>query len=170
MDCKPLHESTLPCYWWDPTEHISVKFELKYIDLHTRKSIWKCRLHNRGHFASASMYSTHLPLVSHICVSGWVIIGKGNGLSPFRRQAITWTNAGLLLIALMGTNLSEIWIGILSFSFKKMHSKMSSAKMATILSRERGVKPAVSWHTNYMISGGHIMWEHIKTRVKWYFY
>ena len=24
----------------------------------------------------------------------WVIIGSGNGLSPVRRQAITWTNAG----------------------------------------------------------------------------
>ena len=43
-------------------------------------------------------------------------------------QAITWTNAGLLLITPWGTNFSEILIGILAFSFKKMHLKASSAK------------------------------------------
>ena len=32
------------------------------------------------------------------------------------------------LIGPLGTNFSEIWIGILSFSFKKMHLKMSSGK------------------------------------------
>ena len=31
------------------------------------------------------------------------IIGSGNGLPPVRRQAITWTNAGLLSIGLLGT-------------------------------------------------------------------
>ena len=35
-------------------------------------------------------------------------IGSGNGLSPFRRQAITWTSAGLLSIGHMATNFSEI--------------------------------------------------------------
>ena len=59
----------------------------------------------------------------------WVIIGPGNGLSLVRCQAITWTNAGLLSIGLMGTYFSEIWIEILSFSFKKMQLKMSSARM-----------------------------------------
>ena len=38
----------------------------------------------------------------------WVSIGSGNGLSPVRRQAITWTNAKLLSIGLLGTNFSEI--------------------------------------------------------------
>ena len=69
----------------------------------------------------------------------WVITGPGNGLSPIRRQAITWTNAGLLLIGLLGTYFNEIWIGILTFSFKKMPLKMLSAKMTTILSRGRWV-------------------------------
>ena len=36
----------------------------------------------------------------------------------FRRQAITWTNAGLLSVELLGTTLSEIRIGILIFSLK----------------------------------------------------
>ena len=59
--------------------------------------------------------------------------------SPVRRQAITWTNTGLLSIGLMGTYFNEIWIGILSFLFKKMPWKISSAKMAAILSRGRSV-------------------------------
>ena len=55
-------------------------------------------------------------------------MGSDNGLSPGRRQAIIWTNAGLLLIGPLGTNFSEILIGIQTFSFMKMHLKMSSAK------------------------------------------
>ena len=56
------------------------------------------------------------------------IIGSDNGLPPDRRQAIIWTNAGILLIRTSGTNLSEILGEIHSFSFKKMHLKTSSAK------------------------------------------
>ena len=54
------------------------------------------------------------------------------GSALFQRKAITWTNAGLLSIGLLGTNFSEIRIANLTFSFKKMHLKLSSAKMATI--------------------------------------
>ena len=54
--------------------------------------------------------------------------GSDNGLSPDRRQAIILTNAGILLIGPLGTNFSEIVIEIHTFSFKKMHLKMSSAK------------------------------------------
>ena len=63
-----------------------------------------------------------------ICVSKPTIIGSDNGLSPDRRQAIIWTNDGLLLIGPLGTNFSEILIEILIFSFKKMRLKVSSAK------------------------------------------
>ena len=56
------------------------------------------------------------------------IFGSDNGLSPGRRQAIIWTNPGLLLVRHLGTNISEILIGIQTFPFKKMHLKMSSAK------------------------------------------
>ena len=55
-------------------------------------------------------------------------IGSDNGLAPSRRQAIIWTNAGILLIEPLGTNFSEILILIQIFSFKKMRLKMSSAK------------------------------------------
>ena len=71
---------------------------------------------------------THWGRVTHICVVKLTIIGSDNGLSPGRRQAIIWTNAGILLIGPLGTNFSEILIEIHIFSFKKMHLKMSSAK------------------------------------------
>ena len=79
---------------------------------------------------------TNLPLVSYIYASvNWVRIDSGNGLSPVRRPAITWTSAALLSIGDLGKDFSEIWIGTLSFSFQKMHLKMSSAEMAAILFR-----------------------------------
>ena len=42
--------------------------------------------------------------MTHICVGNLIGIGSDNGLSPGRRQAIIWTNAGILLIGLLGTN------------------------------------------------------------------
>ena len=66
--------------------------------------------------------------MTHICVSKLTIIGSDNGLSPGRRQAIIWTNAGILLIWPLGTNYSEMSIDIQTFSFKKIHFKMSSGK------------------------------------------
>ena len=71
---------------------------------------------------------THWGRVTHICVSKLTIIGSDNGLSPGRRQAIIWTNDGILLIGPLGTNFNETLIEIHTFSFKKMHLKMSSAK------------------------------------------
>ena len=40
----------------------------------------------------------HCGRVTHICVGKLTIIGSDNGLSPERRQANIWTNAGILLI------------------------------------------------------------------------
>ena len=71
---------------------------------------------------------THCGRVMHICVSKLTIIASDNGLSPARHQAIIWTSAGILLIGPLGTNFSEIWIEIITFSFKKMRLKVSSAK------------------------------------------
>ena len=71
---------------------------------------------------------THWGRVTHICVGNLAIISSDNGLSPGRRQAIIWTNAGILLIGPLETILSGIWIGIQTFSVKKIHLKMSSGK------------------------------------------
>ena len=66
--------------------------------------------------------------MTHICVSKLIIIGSDNGLAPGRCQAIIWINAGILLTGPLGRNFSETLTGIQTFSFKKMHLKMSSAK------------------------------------------
>ena len=66
--------------------------------------------------------------VTHICINKLTIIGSDNVLSPDRRQAIIWTNAGILLIGPLGTNFGEILIEILTFSFKKIRLKVSSVK------------------------------------------
>ena len=58
---------------------------------------------------------THWGRVTHICVGNLTIIGSNNGLSPGQRLPL-------------GTNFREILIEIHSFSFKKMHLKMSSRK------------------------------------------
>ena len=62
----------------------------------------------------------------------WTIIGSDNGLLLERRQVIIWTNAGILLIAPLGTNFSEILIEIQTFSLKKIRLKMSSAKCCSL--------------------------------------
>ena len=74
-------------------------------------------------------------------------------------MAITWTNAALLSIELMGKDFSEILIGILRFSFKKFHLEVLSSKMAVILSRGKWAISAfvcLKWiktaHTNSLTS------------------
>ena len=118
----------------------------QFMHFHSRKCIRKRRLRNGAHFVSAPMCCvtidydvitrtlTHWGWVMHICVSKLTIIGSDNGLSPGRRQTIIWTNAGILLIRPLGTNFSEILIGVHTFSFRKMELKMSSAKWRPFVS------------------------------------
>ena len=88
----------------------------------------------------------------HICVNKLTITSSDNGLSPGRRQAIIWTNAGILLIGSLGTNFSEILLGIQTFWFKKMHLKMSSAKWRpfclglNVLIHVSKMTPLTSWY------------------------
>ena len=86
----------------------------------------KIQIQYTGHTPPNTL--THWGRAMHICVGKLTIIGSDNGLSRGRRQAIIWTIAGMLLIGPLGTNFSEISIGIQTFSFKKMHLKMSSGK------------------------------------------
>ena len=82
---------------------------------------------NLIYFLSKESFLTHWGWVMHICVSKVTIVSD-NGLSPGRHQAIIWNNAGILLIGPLGTNFTGILIEIHTFSFKKMHLKMSSGK------------------------------------------
>ena len=58
---------------------------------------------SRAHYYS--FFLTHWGRVAYICVGNLTINGSYNGLSPDRRQAITWTNAGILL----ETNISDFF-------------------------------------------------------------
>ena len=69
---------------------------------------------------------THWDRVTYICVSNLIIIGSDNGLSPGRRQAIIWTNTGLVFIGPLRNKFQSILIEIHTFSFKKIHLKMPS--------------------------------------------
>ena len=79
-------------------------------------------------FSLCIIVLTHWGRVTHIYFSKLTIIGSDNGLALTRWQAIIRTNAGILLIWTVGTNFSEILSEIHTFSFKKMHLKMSSVK------------------------------------------
>ena len=59
--------------------------------------------------------------MTHICVGKLTVIDSDNG-------GIIWTNAGILFIEPLETNSSENLIEIHTFSFKKMHLKMSFGK------------------------------------------
>ena len=79
-------------------------------------------------FSATIKHLNHWGRVTHICISKLTVTRSDNGLSPGRRQAIIWTNAGILLIWPLGTIFSENLIEILIFSFTKMRLKVSSAK------------------------------------------
>ena len=97
-------------YWW-------LEWSDSGVDIKT---------HNVGNGIMRYQLLTHWGRVTHICVSKLTIIGSDNGSAPGQRQAIIWTNAGMLLIGPLRTNFSEIFIEIYIFSFKKMLLKMSS--------------------------------------------
>ena len=80
------------------------------------------------------LFLTHWGRVTHICVGELTIIVSDNGLASGRRQAIIWTNARKLLIGPLGTNFSDILIGIQTISSGKMQLKMS-VKWSQFLSR-----------------------------------
>ena len=73
----------------------------------------------------------------HICVSKIIIIGSNNGLSLGRRQAIIWTNAGILLIGPLGTNLIEILIEIYIVFIQENAFENVVRNMADVLSQHQ---------------------------------
>ena len=91
---------------------------------------------------------THWGGVTHICVGKLTSIGSDNGLSPGRRQAIIWTNAGILLVAPPGINNIQrnYIIAINTFSLKKFIYKYRLENVG-YLSRPQCVngKMALKW-------------------------
>ena len=83
---------------------------------------------------------THWGWVTHICVGNLNTISSDNDLSPGRRQAIIWTNAGILFTGPLIISFRKMLLEINTFSFTKMHLKWSSANLAAILFRPQCVK------------------------------
>ena len=108
--------------------HVGIFLNMCFIKQETSKFLGKytCTVHCRNFVHHSCLLLTHWCRVTHICVGNPTIIGSDNGLAPGKRQAIILTNAGILLIRILGTNFSEILSEIHAFSFKKMHSKLSS--------------------------------------------
>ena len=91
-----------------------------------------------------SMLLTHWGRVTHICVGNLTIIGSNNGLSAGRRQAIIWTNAGILLIGPWGTQKFNRYSNIF---IQQNAFENVVCEMASILSRPQCVKPQICWHS-----------------------
>ena len=112
--------------WWNPASFLS---QLYYYESYIfNYNMIACRLQ------AGIWLLTHRGPVTHICTRRLAIIGSDNGLSPGRCQAIIWTNDGILLIGRLGTNFSESLIKIHTFSFKKMHFKMSPENIVHFVS------------------------------------
>ena len=113
--------------WVKPNPRSDLKYE--YINFAIFETIQHVKSWNELQWFDilSGISFTHWGRATHISV-GNLIAGWDNGLSPGRRQAIIWTNPGILLIGPSGTNFSEILIKILTFSFKKMRLKVLSAK------------------------------------------
>ena len=109
-----------------PRINIHTFLNISHIKSSNYKSALKCVSKISAHIRGSVL--THWGRITQICVSKLTIAGSDNGLSPGRRQAIIWTNAGILLIGPLAINFSEILIEIQIFSFKKMYLKLPSVK------------------------------------------
>ena len=87
---------------------------------------------------------THWGRATHICVGKLTIIGSDNDLSPGRRQAIIWTNAGILLIEPLGTNVSESLNRNSNIFIYENAQEKGVCEMASILSRPQCVNTLFS--------------------------
>ena len=101
-----------------PSHHLN---QCWYIDIWTPGNIFQWNSYK-------NTILNHWGRVMYICVGKLTIIASDNDLSPGRRQAIIWTNTGILLIGPLGTNFNEILIEIQTFSLMKIRLKMLSAK------------------------------------------
>ena len=76
----------------------------------------------------------------HICVGNLTIIGSDNGLLPGRRQAIIWTNAGILIIGPLRNKLQWNSNRNSNIFVQENAPENVVSEMASILSRPQCVK------------------------------
>ena len=82
---------------------------------------------------------THWSRVTHICVSDLTLIGSDNGLSLGRRQAIIWTNVGILLIGTLRNKLQWNFNRNSDISIQENAFESVVCEMAAFLSRPQCV-------------------------------
>ena len=123
LGAKLSFEPIVAYFKWDKWEKIQWNLKFWIQTFSYIKWLWKWRLQCDDHLASAL---TLWGRGTYICVSKLTVIDSDNGLSPSRRQAIIWTNAGILLIGSLVMDFSDILIKIHIFPLKKMQMKMSS--------------------------------------------
>ena len=111
---------------------------------------------------------THWGRVMDICVGNLTIIGSDFGLSPCRRQAIIWTNAGILLIGPSGTN-RKSYIFIQENAFENVVWKIAAilprpqcVKTTGLCWRTIGIKPS---HISHISSGKYPTMHHFLTKM-----
>ena len=75
---------------------VDVVFTLSYLNI----THWNSKLY----LLCISSFLTQWGRVTRMCYSKLTSTGSDNGLTPGRRQAIIWTNNGILLIRSLGTN------------------------------------------------------------------
>ena len=119
--CTRTHAHTHTHTYARMHTHLLMKCSLKWILLKTAVYFFKFSKQTPNSSPMAHLTLTHWGQVTHICISKLTIVGSDNGLSPGRRQAIIWTNAGILVTGPLGTNFSEILIELHTFSFTKMY-------------------------------------------------
>ena len=99
------------------------------------------------------MLLTHWGRVTHKGINKLIITGSDNDLCFAWCQAIIWGNAGILLILPLGTNFSELLIGIYKFCIQENAFKNVVLKMAAIclgLNVLTLLCDVVNWHSSKM--------------------
>ena len=91
--------------------------------------------------------------VTRICVGNLTIIVSDNCLSPGRRHAIIWTDAGILLIGPSKTDFNEI----IHFHSRKFDSKVRGATMGPIWGRHDPGGPHELCYLGCQEDGGHFV-------------
>ena len=113
----------------------------------------------------------HWGRVTHICVVNLTIIGSNNGLSPGRRQAIIWTNAGILLIGPLGNNFnrnSNIFIQEIPI----WKCRLENAAVLFVNSREKqiccdgGVSLQFRWISHLQTDNTAMVYEYRRASIK----
>ena len=92
------------------------------------------------HDMEVNLHNSLRPSDAYIYVSKLTIIGSDNGLSPGQRQAIIWTNAGILLTGSLVTHFNETLTQFIYF-----HSRKSFWKCRLENSASMSQPQCVNW-------------------------